>query len=75
MSPSPPISNEIVIKLIDNLINICENTASDLSRHRDKLNSILNDLNSIEFKYVQTVEITNVSFHTLIFNRTSVRIH
>lgn len=61
MSPPPQISSDILIRSIDNLINICENSPSDLSRHRDKLNSILNDLNSVEFKYVQTLDIFKVS--------------
>lgn len=61
MSPPPHVSNEILLKSIDNLVNICENAASDLSRHRDKLNSVLNDLNAVEFKYVQSLDILKVS--------------
>lgn len=60
MNPSPQISSENLIKSIDNLINICENTPSQLSRHREKLNLILNDLNSTEFKYVPSLEVTKV---------------
>lgn len=60
MSPPLQISNEILLKSIDNLINLCENAPSDLSRHREKLNSILNELNSIEFKYVQNLDIYKV---------------
>lgn len=70
MSPPPQISSDILIRSIDNLINICENAPSDLSRHRDKLNLILNDLNSVEFKYVQTLDIFKVShihwYHTSV---------
>lgn len=62
MSPPLQISSDILLKSIDNLINLCENASSDLSRHRDKLNSILNDLNSIEFKYVQSLDIYKVCF-------------
>lgn len=62
MSPLPQISSDILLKSIDNLINICENASSGLSRHRDKVNSILNDLNSIEFKYVHSLDIFKVSF-------------
>lgn len=63
MNVPPQISSDIQLRSIDNLINICENAPSDLSRHRDKLNSILNDLNSMDFKYVQTLDIFKVS-HT-----------
>lgn len=59
---SSQISSENLLRSIENLINICENASSDLSRHRDKLNMILNDLNSIDFKYVQTLDIMKVSF-------------
>lgn len=62
MSPPPQISSDILIRSIDNLISICENTPANLSRHRDKLNSILNDLNAIEFKYVQSLDIIKVGF-------------
>lgn len=62
MSLPPQISTDILLRSIDNLINICENTPADLSRHRDKLNSILNDLNAIEFKYVQSLDIIKVGF-------------
>lgn len=65
MSLPSQISSDFVLKSIDNLINICENASTDLSRHRDKLNLILNDLNSIEFKYVQTFDIIKVSVQHL----------
>lgn len=58
---SSQISSDNLLRLIENLMNICENASSDLSRHRDKLNMILNDLNSIDFKYVQTLDIMKVS--------------
>lgn len=54
------MNDENFIKLIENFINICDNTSSDLSRHRDKLNSILNELNSIDFKYMHTSNIKRV---------------
>lgn len=76
MSPPPQISSDILLRSINNLINICENSPSDLSRHRDKLNFILNDLNAMEFKYVQTLDIFKVSHlhwksntHLLYINR------
>lgn len=62
MSPPLQISSDNLLKSINNLINLCENASSDSSRHRDKLNSILNDLNSIEFKYVQSVDIYKVFY-------------
>lgn len=58
---SSQLSGDNLLRSIDNLINICENASADLSRHRDKLNMILNDLNSIDFKYVQTLDIIKVS--------------
>lgn len=61
MNSSSQVSSEILLRSIDNLINICENGACDLGRHRDKLNIILNDLNAIDFKYIQNVEINKVS--------------
>lgn len=61
MTLRPQISNDTLLRSINNLINICENSRSDLGRHREKLNSILNDLNSIEFKYVQNLDIIKVS--------------
>lgn len=61
MNPPPQISNDFLLRSIDNLVNICENAASDLSRHRDKLNLVLNDLNSVEFKYVQSLDVLKVS--------------
>lgn len=61
MSPPPQISTDFLLRSIDNLINICEYAPADLSRHRDKLNSILNDLNSVEFKYVHSLEYDKVS--------------
>lgn len=59
---SSQISSDNLLRSIDNLINICENASSDLSRHREKLNMILNDLNSIDFKYVRTLDIMKVSW-------------
>lgn len=61
MSPPPQILNENLVKSVDNLIAIIENAPSQLGVYRDKLNSILNDLNSTEFKYVQSIEVTKVN--------------
>lgn len=41
-------SDDSLLRTVDNFINYCEN-GSDFSRHRDRLNTILNELNSIEF--------------------------
>lgn len=72
-SSSSQLSNDNLLRSIENLINICENASSDLSRHRDKLNMILNDLNSIDFKYVQTLDIMKVSAADFVLNaQTSV---
>lgn len=66
MNCQPPMQIQNVIKLMDSFIEICENAQPDLSRHRDKLNSILNSLNSCDFKYMQAIELSQVSppFHT-----------
>lgn len=48
------MNDEQFIKLIENFLNICDNIPSDLGRHREKVNSILNELNSVDFKYMQT---------------------
>lgn len=61
---SSQLSGDNLLRSVENLINICENASADLSRHRDKLNMILNDLNSIDFKYVQTLDIIKVSLET-----------
>lgn len=78
MNPSSQLSDDNLLRSIENLINICENASADLSRHRDKLNMILNDLNSIDFKYVQTLDIIKVSLqtqHLLDFTSISIEFH
>lgn len=54
-------TNDLIFKSIENFINICENSTSNFSRHRDKLNSLLNELNSIDFKYKQSLDVHKVS--------------
>lgn len=61
MNPPLQRSEDILSRNIENFVNICEN-ASDFARHRDRLNVILNDLNSIELQHVQTRETVEVSF-------------
>lgn len=74
MSPPVQISNDCILRSIDNLVNICENAASDLSRHRDKLNLLLNDLNSIEFKYIQSLDVMKVSIFFTAYVRYCLKI-
>lgn len=52
-------SDNSLLRTVDNFINYCEN-GSDFSRHRDRLNTILNDLNSIEFQHGQARDIVEV---------------
>lgn len=65
MNPSSQILDDSTFRSVDNFVNICENT-SDFSRHRDRLNAILNDLNSIDFKHVQSPDIFEVGLSHLI---------
>lgn len=52
-------SDDNLLRTVDNFINYCEN-GSDFSRHRDRLNTILNDLNSIEFQHGQARDVVEV---------------
>lgn len=54
------ITNDSIFKSIENFITICDNTPTDFGRHRDKLHSLLNELNSINFKYNQTLNVIKV---------------
>lgn len=61
MNPTQMVAtNDSIFKSIENFITICDNTASDFGRHRDKLHSLLNELNSIDFKYNQTPNVNQV---------------
>lgn len=60
MNSPLPRTDDGLSRTIDNFINICEN-ASDFQRHRERLNIILNDLNSIEFQHIQCRDILEVS--------------
>lgn len=54
------ITNDSISKSIENFITICDNASTDLDRHRDKLHSLLNELNSIDFKYNRTPNVNRV---------------
>lgn len=61
MNPTHAIvTNDSIFKSIENFITICHNAPSDFGRLRDKLHSILNELNSIDFKYNQTPNVNKV---------------
>lgn len=61
MNRQQDIYTSSLIKSMDNFVEICENTkASDFDRHRDKLNTILNQLNACDFKYVQPMDLIKV---------------
>lgn len=64
MGSSPEVYAENMLKSMDSFMEICEN-APDLHRHRDKLNTILNNLNTCDFKYVQSIELAKVSIERL----------
>lgn len=49
-----------MLNSMDSFMEICENVP-DLHRHRDKLNTFLNHLNTCDFKYVQSIELAKVS--------------
>lgn len=55
------------IKSIENFLMICENSISDFSRQREKLNVILNDLNSFDFKLIQMVECGKVKIQNISY--------
>lgn len=70
MNRQQDILTNNLIKSMDNFVGICENTkASDFDRHRDKLNSILNQLNACDFKYVQPMDLVKVgaNSHIILF--------
>lgn len=48
------------LKTIENFIIICENSTLDFERQREKLNLILNDLNSFNFKLLEVVDVKEV---------------
>lgn len=52
-------------KSIEQFLIICENSVSDFVRHREKLNNVLNDLNSFDFKYAHKIECRKVSRITI----------
>lgn len=54
-------SGNLFYKTYENFINICENCSSDFARHRDKLNQILNELNSVDQKLIQLLDAKRVS--------------
>lgn len=51
---------DIFLKSIDNFVIICENSTLDFGRQREKLNVILNDLNSFDFKLIQVIDVGKV---------------
>lgn len=55
-----PIKTDQFLKSIENFLIICENSSFDFGRQREKLNNILNDLNSFDFKLVQLIEVGKV---------------
>lgn len=54
-------SGSLFYKTYENFINICENCSSDFGRHRDKLNQILNELNSVDHKLIQLLDVKRAS--------------
>lgn len=53
------------LKSIENFVIICENSALDFDRQREKLNVILNDLNSFDFKLMQVIDVGKVCYSWL----------
>lgn len=64
-----PNKTEQFLKSIENFLIICENSSFDFDRQREKLNNILNDLNSFDFKLVQLIEVGKVCVGRISFEQ------
>lgn len=64
-----PIKSDLFLKSIENFLLICENSASDFVRQREKLNNILNELNSFDIKSLQSMELGKVNMKASIITK------
>lgn len=56
-----PSDADFFMKSVESFLIICENSTSEFGRQREKLNTILNDLNSFDFKLVQMLQVKQVN--------------